>query len=115
MRVHNIAVECSTVVALCNLIVMDQCAYVWLSLEGSEPCLSNLVSAIETNYGVLSTSLIDVGNDKGCSFAQRLSKRFKIQSFVADSLPELDPEDVRTIEMKVVEELNTILNEPSVH
>ena len=115
MKVLNIEIECSSVVALCNLIVMDQCAYIWLSLEGAEPCLSNMVSAIETNYGVLSTSLIDVGNDKGCSLAQRLSKRFQIQSFVADTLPEMDQEDIRTIEMKVVEELNTIFGHQLSH
>lgn len=118
MKLINVAVECNSKLVLCNLVVMAQCAYVWMSLEGSEPRLENLIAAMETNYGVLSTSIIGVGEDKGSSFAQRLSKRFHIQVLVADTLPELEPEDVRAVELKVIEELKAALaaenDEPTV-
>jgi hypothetical protein len=109
MKIVNVSIECNAKLVLCNLIVMAQCAYIWLSLEGSQPNLENLVAAMETNYGVLSTTIIGVGDDKGSSFAQRLSKRFHIQALVADTLPEMDQEDVRTVEMKVIEELQAAL------
>lgn len=105
MNVINTVINCNDKLVLVNLVLMDKCAYVWLSLEGTPPCMSNLVTAIETNYGVLSTSLISVGDDKGSSLAQRLSKRFHMQVLVADTLPELEPEDVRAVEIKLVDEL----------
>jgi hypothetical protein len=111
MRVVNVVIECNAKLVLCNLLVMETCAYVWLSMDGTEPNLGNLVAAMETKFGALSTPLLGVGEDKGSSFAQRLSKRFKIQALVSDNLPELDPEDVRTVEVKVVEELNAIFRE----
>lgn len=89
MKLINISIECNSNLVLCNMIVMAQCAYVWLSLEGTEPSMENLVAAMETNFGVLSTTLIGVGDDKGSSFAQRLSKRFHIQALVSDTLPDM--------------------------
>lgn len=105
MQLINAVIECNDKLVLSNLIVMDKCAYIWLSLNGSEPTLSSLVAAIETNFGVLSTSLIAVGEENGGAMAQRLAKRFKIQVLLADTLPELDSEDLRIVEKKLVEEL----------
>ena len=105
MKIANVVIECNEKQVLLNLIVMDKSAYVWLSLSGSEPDLSNLVTAMETNFGVLSSSLISVGSDKGTSLAQRLAKRFKAQIFLADTLPDLDEEDLREVEKSVVQEL----------
>mmetsp|Transcript_14522 Transcript_14522/g.25571 ORF Transcript_14522/g.25571 Transcript_14522/m.25571 type:complete len:112 (-) Transcript_14522:134-469(-) len=110
MQLINAVIECNDKIVLSNLVVMDKCAYVWLSLNGSEPNLSNLVAAIETNFGVLSTSLIAVGEENGASIAQRLAKRFKIQVLLADTLPELDVEDMRIVEKRLVEELTKALN-----
>lgn len=109
MQLINVVIECNEKLVLSNLIVMDKCAYVWLSLSGSEPNLSNLVTAIETNFGVLSTPLIAVGEESGSAMAQRLAKRFKIQVLLADTLPELDSEDSRIVERKLVEELTKAL------
>ena len=109
MQLINAVIECNEKLVLSNLIVMDKCAYVWLSLAGSEPNLSNLVTAMETNFGVLSTSLIAVGEENGSAMAQRLAKRFKIQVLLADTLPELDSEDSRIVERKLVEELTKAL------
>ena len=109
MKIANFVVECNSKQVLCNIIAMEKCAYIWLSLDGSEPNLGNLVAAMETNFGVLSTSLIGVGEDKGTGLAQRLSKRFKIQALVADTLPELDSEDEHLVERNVVSQLQSLL------
>lgn len=111
MNVINLVIDCNNKLVLVNIVLMDKCAYVWLSLDGASPCLSNLVTAIETNFGVLSTTLVSVGDDKGSSLAQRLSKRFHMQILVADTLPELDPEDIRAVEIKLVEELSKAVNQ----
>lgn len=109
MQLINATIECSQNLVLSNLIVMDKCAYVWLSLAGSEPSLNNLVTAIETNFGVLSTPLIAVGEENGSAMAQRLAKKFKIQVLLADTLPEMDSEDSRLVERRLVEELTKAL------
>jgi hypothetical protein len=102
MKVINLSVECDEKVVVCNIILMSKCVFVWLSLVGSEPSLDHLVTAMETKFGVLSSTLMDVGNDKGSGLAQRIAKRFEAQCFVADNLPELEDAESRLVESKLV-------------
>ena len=109
MRSINTVIDCNEKQVLVNFVILDKCVYVWISLAGSEPNLGDLVTAMETNFGVLSSSLLSIGSDKGCGLAQRLAKRFKSQIFLADTLPDLDEEDIRLVERSIVTELLSAL------
>ena len=80
--------------------------------------LDQMITAIETKYGVLSTPLIDTSTTKSSGLAQRLARRYAIQVFLADTLPDLQPEQHFELERRLVEALGnefTVLPPPHVH
>ena len=74
--------------------------------------LDQMITAIETKYGVLSTPLIDTSTTKSSGLAQRLARRYAIQVFLADTLPELHPEQHFELERRLVEALGDEFNVP---
>ena len=62
--------------------------------------------ATETKYGVLSTPLIDTSTTKSSGLAQRLARRYGIQVYLVDTLPELQPEQHIALEKSVVDALS---------
>ena len=110
MNTEQFIIQCNEKNMLASFIMMDRSVFLWLGMEGCAPELSTLVSAMETKYGTLSSTLISVGSDKGSTLAQRISKRFNIQAFVSDTLPELDGEDRLTVEKAVVARIAAIFS-----
>lgn len=108
MHCNQISFDGDDKVILCSIIYMDKSAYIWLGVDSTPPDMNTLITAIETNYGVLNTQLLSVGNDKGGSLANRLSRRFHIQAFISDTLPELEGEEQILIEKELVKELKTV-------
>ena len=76
--------------------------------------LDQMITAIETKYGVLSTPLIDTSTTKSSGLAQRLARRYAIQVFLADTLPELHPEQHFELERRLVEALGDEFTVPPV-
>lgn len=72
-----------------------------------------MITAMETKYGVLSTPLIDTSTTKSSGLAQRLARRYSIQVFLADTLPELQPEQHFELERRLVEALSNEFTVPS--
>lgn len=106
MKTEQLAIPCNDSVILTSWIIMDRSLFLWIGLAGDAPSLGNLVVAIETAYGTLSSPILDSNGTKGAPLAERISKRFKIQAFVADHLPELEGEDKLMLEKAIIDKIS---------
>lgn len=105
MKIENAMIDCGDKLANANLIIMDKSCFIWLGNANEQPSMGSLVSAMETKFGVLSNSLIGGDDDRGTGMAQRLSKKFKIQTFVSYNLSDSFDDEKLGIERKLVEML----------
>ena len=112
MQIENVTIDCNDKVANANLIIMDRSCFIWLGNANDQPALGSLVSAIETKFGVLSSSLLGGDDERGSGLAQRLSRKFKIQTFVSYNLPESFDEEKLGVERKLVELLKVHFEVP---
>ncbi|KAJ1394572.1 hypothetical protein B484DRAFT_484399 [Ochromonadaceae sp. CCMP2298] len=105
MKLVNLTVQCDDVLLLCSVIAMQKSLYVWLGVNGAAPCLQTLVTAMQTRFGVPTSCLIGVGEEKGVAMAARLARRLEVQVLVSDSLPDLPPEHLLQLEQRLLAEL----------
>lgn len=106
MKIENFVVDCNTKLARGNVLVMDKSCYLWIGSMDEQPTMECLVSAMETKFGVLSSDVLGFGDsEKSQSLAQKLSRKFKIQTFVSYALPEAFDDERLAIESKIVDVL----------
>ena len=106
MKFENFVVDCSDKMARGNVIVMDRSCYIWLGDAQEAPSMSSLVAALETKFGVLSSDLLATGDgEKASSLAQKLSRKFNIQTFVSYNLGDNYDDDRLEVERKLLEVL----------
>jgi hypothetical protein len=89
-----------------NIVVMEKSCFVWIGNDLNNCSFGNMVTAIPTRFEKLpiSTNIVCLNDDgtKGSGFAERFSKRFQIQTFVAYSLPDSFDDSLCKIEEKLV-------------
>ena len=106
MKIENFQVDCNGKFVRGNLLIMEKSCFVWLGSLDEEPSLSCLVSAMETKFGILSNDVLGLGDgERAQSLAQKLSRKFKIQTFVSYTLPDSFDDERLTIESRLVEVL----------
>ncbi len=103
MKIENAVFECGDKLVSINLMIMDKCCFIWIGSANEQPSMGTLVSAMETKFGVLSSSLLGGDVENGSGMGQRLAKKFKIQSFVSYNLSSAFDDEKFIIERKVVD------------
>lgn len=100
----------------CQVTFMKQSAYVWVGLAGAAPAMGNLSAAIMSTFSdgstaTSSTSILPIASDAATSFADRLSRRFKMVFFVSYNLPDSAQRSglADSVELAIVRELKSQL------
>lgn len=88
-----------------NIIVMDGSCYIWLGAHDSLPVMDALSMAMPTRFenNPLSSELIQSRDSMSSEMATRISKRYKIQTFVSCNLPEKFEPHVAAIDRRLID------------
>ena len=91
-----------------NIIAMDGSCYIWLGAYDSLPSMGSLAMAMPTRFesDPLSSELIRSKSSTSSEMARRLSKRYKIQTFVSCDLPEIYEPHIASIDRRLIEILD---------
>jgi Proteasome assembly chaperone 4 len=88
-----------------NAIVMDRSCYIWLGAHDSLPVMGALAMAMPTRFenNPLASELIQSRDSLSSEMATRISKRFKIQTFISCNLPESYESHMAAVDRRLIE------------
>eukprot|EP01041_Mallomonas_annulata_P001606 gene1606-3098_t len=96
------------------IIYMDKSCHIWLSLSGCPKSMGSLITSMPTKYDAMpiSTSLLEgsISDDTFANgLARRISKRFDMQCFISNNIPETFEEGLIRIEQRVISTIDAHL------
>lgn len=103
------------------MVILDKSCILWLGSVGSTPDLQSLIVGMYSkSLGPMTSTLIprdfsSPWDDAGDGLAQRISRKFNIQTFISDNMPALchQPPFCHYLEKSIVDFLSEHFEEPT--